>query len=69
MASPHLSSVLTTSNEHNDDFLNQLRNHLDRIETDVQQALTNIQQRQSFVSLHRSSDAINEKTRTRLFSV
>ena len=54
-----LFSVLTSSQENNnEDFVNQLRNHLTQIETNVQQTLNRIQQRKPYSTL----SAINNQT-------
>lgn len=45
---PMLNSVLTTSNDMNNDFINQLRTQLTDIENNFQQTLKHIQQRQPY---------------------
>jgi hypothetical protein len=67
---PILFSVLTSSHDNNDDdFVNQLRNHLIQIETNVQQTLNKIQQRQPYSSLSTNTNKIDPQIRNHFFDV
>lgn len=54
-----LYSVLTSSHDNNEDFVNQLRNHLTQIETNVQETCKKIQQRKSYVPLTTNTNTNN----------
>jgi hypothetical protein len=66
---PILFSVLTSSHDNNEDFVNQLRNHLTQIETNVQQTLNKIQQRQPYSSLSTNTNQIDSKIRNHFFDM
>jgi len=66
---PILFSVLTSSHDNNEDFVNQLRNHLTQIETNVQQTLNKIQQRQPYSSLSTNTNHIDPKIRNHFFDM
>jgi len=66
---PILFSVLTSSHDNNEDFVNQLRNHLTQIETNVQQTLNKIQQRQPYSSLSTNTNQINPQIRNHFFDL
>jgi len=68
-SAPILFSVLTSSHDNNDDFVNQLRNHLIQIETNVQQTLNKIQQRQPYSSLSTNTNKIDPQIRNHFFDV
>jgi len=62
-----LFSVLTSSHDNSDDFVNQLRNHLTQIETNFQQTLNKIQERKSYTSLLTNTNKLNPKIRNNFF--
>jgi len=64
-----LFSVLTSSHDNSDDFVNQLRNHLTQIETNVQQTLNKIQQRKPYTSLSTNTNKLNPQIRNNFFDV
>jgi len=64
-----LSSVLTLSQENGDEFVNQLRNHLAQIQTNVQQTLNKIQQRKPYVSITPNFNKADTKIRNNFFNV
>jgi hypothetical protein len=66
---PILFSVLTSSHDNNDDFVNQLRNHLTQIETNIQQTLNKIQQRRPYSSLSTNTNQIDPQIRNQFFDV
>jgi hypothetical protein len=66
---PILFSVLTSSHDNNEDFVNQLRNHLTQIETNVQQTLNKIQQRQPYSSLSTNTNQIDSQIRNHFFDM
>jgi hypothetical protein len=66
---PMLFSVLTASHDNNDDFVNQLRNHLTQIETNVQQTLNKIQQRKPYTALGTNTNKADTKIRNNFFNV
>jgi hypothetical protein len=66
---PILFSVLTASHDHSDDFVNQLRNHLTQIETNVQQTLNKIQQRKPYTSISTNTNKLNPQIRNHFFDV
>ena len=66
---PILFSVLSSSHDHNDDFVNQLRNHLTHIEANVQQTLTKIQQRKPYATLAINTNKADPKIRNNFFDV
>ncbi|CAF0772365.1 unnamed protein product [Rotaria sordida] len=69
-SAPILYSVLTSSHDNNEDFVNQLRNHLHQIETNVQQTLNKIQQRKPYTSLQTITNKVVDSTiRNNFFDV
>lgn len=64
---PTLFSVLTTSNENEDDLVSQLRNHLTQIETNVQQTWNRIQQRKPFSALSKNPNQSDPQIRKQFF--
>jgi len=67
---PILFSVLTSTHENsNEDFLNQLRNHLNQIETNVQRTLNQIQQRKPYSTLSTNTNQSDPKIRNHFFHV
>jgi hypothetical protein len=67
---PILFSVLTSSHENNnEDFVNQLRNHLTQIETNIQQTLNRIQQRKPYSSLSTNTNQSDSQIRNRFVDV
>jgi hypothetical protein len=67
--SPILFSVLSSSHDTNDDFVNQLRNHLTQIETNVQQSLNKIHQRKPYASHGANTNNIDQNIRKNFFHV
>ncbi|CAF0799489.1 unnamed protein product [Rotaria sordida] len=69
-SAPILYSILTSSHDNNEDFVNQLRNHLHQIETNVQQTLNKIQQRKPYTSLQTITNKVVDSTiRNNFFDV
>lgn len=68
-SAPLLFSVLTTSHDNSEDFVNQLRTHLSQIETNVQQTLNQIQQRKPYISLKTNTNKVDSNTRNNFFNV
>lgn len=68
-SAPLLFSVLTTSHDNSEDFVNQLRIHLSQIETNVQQTLNQIQQRKPYISLKTNTNKVDSNTRNNFFNV
>jgi len=66
---PILFSVLTSSNDNSDDFVNQLRNHLTQIEANIQQTLNKIQQRKPFTSLSVNTNKADPQIRNNFYDV
>lgn len=66
---PMLNSVLTTSNDNNNDFLNQLRTHLTEIENNFQQTLKHIQQRQPYRANGTDTKKTDPQMRNQFFDV
>ncbi|CAF3714654.1 unnamed protein product [Rotaria socialis] len=66
---PLLYSVLTSSHDNNEDFVNQLRNHLNQIETNVQQSLSQIQQHKPYTSLKAATNPVDSTMRNKFFTI
>lgn len=64
-----LCSVLTSSQDPSEDFLSQLRNHLQQIETNVQESLTKLRQRQPFAVGTKKPNEIDENLRKKFLHV
>ena len=66
---PKLFSIWSSTHENSDDFVNQLRSHLNQIETNVQQALNKIQQRKPYMPLVTHTNKVDSKMRNNFFYV
>lgn len=66
---PMLNSVLTTSNDANHDFVNQLRTHLTEIENQFQQTLKHIQQHQPYTANGIHTKKTDPQIRNQFFDV
>lgn len=64
-----LFSVLTSSHDNNEDFVNQLRNHLTQIETNVQETFNKIQQRKPYIPLTTNTNHNDPQIRNQFFDV
>ncbi|CAF2586748.1 unnamed protein product [Rotaria sp. Silwood2] len=68
-SAPILYSVLTSSHDNNEDFVNQLRNHLNQIETNVQLSLNKIQQRKSYTSRKTTTNTVDSTIRNNFLDI
>jgi hypothetical protein len=66
---PILFSVLSSSHDNNDDFVNQLRNHLTEIESNVQHTLNKLHQRKPYTSIQTNTNKVDSKIRNHFFDV
>ncbi|CAF4455333.1 unnamed protein product, partial [Adineta steineri] len=58
-----LSSVLTSSHDNNDDYLNQLRNQFSQIQNNFQETLNKIQQHKSYVPIETTTDKVDSNVK------
>ncbi|CAF3387241.1 unnamed protein product [Rotaria sp. Silwood1] len=68
-SAPILYSILTSSHDNNEDFVNQLRNHLNQIETNVQETLNKIQQRKPYTSTKTTTNKIDSTIRNNFLNI
>ncbi|CAF3533547.1 unnamed protein product [Adineta steineri] len=66
---PVLSSVLTSSHDNNDDYLNQLRNQFSQIQNNFQETLNKIQQHKSYVPIETTTDKVDSNVKNNFFDL